>query len=138
MNRRQFLATSLASGVALVAGGAGSDPKLKVAVIGHTGRGDYGHGLDRMWQRLPETEIIAVADADPKGLAAAEKRLAVANSFADYRKMLGAGLAPDIVVVAPRQIDEHRDMILAAVGSGARGIYIEKPLCRTPAEGRYR
>jgi hypothetical protein len=23
-----------------------------VAVIGHTGRGDYGHGLDVVWQAL--------------------------------------------------------------------------------------
>ncbi len=28
----------------------------------------------------------------------------------------------------------HRDMVLAAAESGARGIYLEKPFCRTLAE----
>jgi predicted dehydrogenase len=85
-----------------------------------------------MWQRLPETEIVAVADADAKGLAAAEKRLGV-KGFADYRVML-SGTKPELVAISPRHIDQHRDMALAAIESGARGIYMEKPFCRTPAE----
>jgi predicted dehydrogenase len=106
---------------------------LRVAVVGHTGRGNYGHGLDTMWLRLPETEVVAVADADEKGLAAALKKLKVTRGFGDYRAML-AETKPDIVAIAPRWIDQHRDMVLAAVESGAKGIYSEKPFCRTPAE----
>lgn len=106
---------------------------MRVAIIGHTGRGNYGHGLDTMWQQMPETEIVAVADADEKGLSAAQKKLGVVAGFADYRKML-AETKPEIVAVAPRFVDEHRDMILAAIEGGARGIYVEKPFCRTPAE----
>src|SRR5690606_11892373 len=45
-----------------------------------------------------------------------------------------AEVRPDIVVVAPRHLDQHRDMAVAAAESGARGIYCEKPFCRTPAE----
>jgi predicted dehydrogenase len=86
-----------------------------------------------MWLRLPETEIVAVADADEKGLAVALKKLKVTRGFADYRVMLSE-TKPDIVAIAPRFIDEHRDMALAAVESGAKGIYSEKPFCRTPAE----
>ena len=56
--------------------------KWCVGVIGHTGRGDYGHGLDTMWLRIPETEIVAVADAK----------------------------------------------------AGARGVYVEKPFCRSLEE----
>ena len=37
-----------------------------MGVIGHTGRGNYGHGLDTVWQKLPDTEIEAVADAHVK------------------------------------------------------------------------
>jgi len=133
MNRRQFIAFTLTSGLALVTRAADTDRKLRVAVIGHTGRGNYGHGLDTMWLRLPETEIVAVADADAKGLAAAQKKLKLDKGFADYRVML-AEIKPDIVAIAPRFIDQHRDMALAAVESGARGIYMEKPFCRTPAE----
>ena len=44
-----------------------------VAVIGHTGRGDYGHGLDVVWRAFDNVQIVAVADADEKGRAAARK-----------------------------------------------------------------
>ena len=86
-----------------------------------------------MWAQVPETEIAAVADADATGLAAAQKKLGGIAGFADYRAML-AETKPDIVAVAPRFLDEHHAMILAAIESGARGIYVEKPFCRTPAE----
>ncbi|MCX6900251.1 MAG: Gfo/Idh/MocA family oxidoreductase [Verrucomicrobia bacterium] len=133
MNRREFLAASIASSAALASRAAEPARKLRVAVIGHTGRGNYGHGLDTMWLRLPETEIVGVADADEKGLAAEVKKLKLARGCADYRAML-AETKPDIVAIAPRFVDEHRDMALAAVEAGARGIYSEKPFCRTPAE----
>ncbi len=134
MNRRQFLFTAAtASSLAVAAHGAGAVPRWSVAVIGHTGRGNYGHGLDTMWLQLPETEIVAVADADAKGLEAELKKLKTGKGFTDYRKML-AESKPDIVAIGPRHIDQHRDMLLATIESGARGIYIEKPFCRTPAE----
>jgi predicted dehydrogenase len=39
----------------------------------------------------------------------------------------------DLVIVAPRNVDEHEVLLLAAVGAGAH-VYCEKPLVRTPAE----
>ncbi len=130
MNRRHFLALGLATGISIAA--RADEKKLRVGVIGHTGRGNYGHGVDVMWKEVPESEIAAVADADEKGLAAAQKKLGV-PAFADYRKML-AEVKPEIVAVAPRYVDEHRDMIMAAIEAGARGIYVEKPFCRSLAE----
>ncbi len=133
MNRRHFLATTLASSFAVAAGAAESARRLRVGVIGHTGHGNYGHGLDTMWLKLPETEIVAVADADAAGLAGALKKLNVERGFADYRKML-AETKPDLVAVGTREIAEHHDMAMAAIEAGARGIYMEKPFCRTLAE----
>ncbi|MBI5774782.1 MAG: Gfo/Idh/MocA family oxidoreductase [Verrucomicrobia bacterium] len=133
MNRRHFLATTALGALALQSRAADSSARLRVAVIGHTGRGNYGHGLDTMWLLMPETEIVTVADADAKGLEGALKKMKVTRGFADYHKML-AETKPDLVAIGPRHVDQHRDMILAAVESGARGIYIEKPFCRTPAE----
>ena len=130
--RRQFLETVAASSLAFAARGADA-PRLRVAVIGHTGRGDYGHGLDTMWLKLPETEIVAVADADSKGLAAAQQKLKVTRGFADYRQML-AEVKPDIVAIGMRHVDQHRDVAVAAASAGAKGVYMEKPFCRTPAE----
>jgi predicted dehydrogenase len=42
-------------------------------------------------------------------------------------------IKPQIVAVGPRFLDQHRDMILAAVERGAH-VYTEKPFCRTLEE----
>ncbi len=133
MDRRAFLATSSIAMATTRLTYADKKKPLRVAVIGHTGRGNYGHGIDTVWLHVPETEIVAVADADANGLAKAKTRLKVKNGFADYRKMLNT-IKADIVAICPRQPDQHRDMCLAAIEAGARGIFIEKPFCRTPAE----
>jgi len=133
MNRRHFLTATAAAGFAFATHAAVPRDRLRVAVIGHTGRGNFGHGIDTMWSHLPETAIVAVADADAPGLETALKKLKVDRGFADYRRML-AETTPDLVAIGPRHIDQHRDMLLAAIEAGARGIYIEKPFCRTPAE----
>jgi len=102
---------------------------IRVAVIGHTGRGDYGHGLDEVWRQVPGCRLVAVADADEQGRAAALKRLGVDSGYADYRRMLDEA-KPQIVSIGPRWIDQHCDMVLAAAERGVH-IYLEKPLCRT-------
>ena len=109
------------------------ETKRRVAVIGHTGRGNYGHGLDTVWQKLPEVEIVGVADANPTGLAAEQKKLNISAGFANYREML-AETKPEFVSVGPRHADQHHDMVLAAIESGVKGVYCEKPFVRTPAE----
>src|SRR5688500_3505410 len=72
--------------------------RLKVVAIGHSGRGDFGHDLVRPWGQLPETDLVAIADPEPQGLAKQQARIKVARGFSDYRKML-AEVQPDIVVV---------------------------------------
>jgi predicted dehydrogenase len=131
MNRRTLLAALPAA--LSTAQTFAADKKWRVGVIGHTGRGNYGHGLDTLWLRIPESEIVAVADADEKGLEGAKKKLSVTAGFTDYKQML-AEMKPDIVAVGPRHVDQHRDMIIAAAQAGARGIYVEKPFCRSLEE----
>ena len=104
----------------------------RVAVIGHTGKGNYGHGLDKVWLSIPGCKLVAVTDADDAGRAQAVKRLRVSNGYADYRKMLD-DQKPDIVSIAPRWLDQHCDMVVAAAERGVH-IYLEKPMCRTLAE----
>jgi predicted dehydrogenase len=106
--------------------------KYRVGVIGHTGRGDYGHGLDTAWLRLPDVEIVGVADTDADGRAAAAKRLAAPQAFGDYRKLLDE-TKPDIVSIGQRWLDEHCEMVVAAAERGVH-IYMEKPMCRTLEE----
>ena len=134
MIRRKFIAAGTAL-AAIPTLAAEADVTRKVAVIGHTDRGNFGHGLDTIWLQIPETEIVGVADANSAGLADALAKLKPADplSFTDYREML-AKTKPEFVSVATRHPDQHLDMILAAIKAGARGIYVEKPFCRTPAE----
>ncbi len=136
-SRRAFVAGACATAAAAMCPafilGGESAKRYRVWVIGHTGRGDYGHGLDVVWRDVPGCEIVAVADANPQGLAAASTRLGNPKPFADYRKMLEE-MKPDLVSICPRFIDEHHDMVLAAAANGVRGIYLEKPLCRTLEE----
>lgn len=110
-----------------------ADAKYRVAVIGHSGRGNFGHGLDKVWLKIPETTIVGVSDPDEKGLANAKKSLSVEAGYSDYRTMLSEVKA-DLVAVCPRHPDQHADMILAAIDAGAKGIYVEKPYVSTLAE----
>jgi predicted dehydrogenase len=133
MQRRNFLSLSaLALSAALLRAQTAERP-LTVGVVGHTGQGNYGHGQDAVWLKIPQTKIVAVADADPAGLAGAAQKLGGVKAFADYRAML-AEAKPDIVAICPRHIHEHREMIVAAIAAGVKGIYIEKPFVRTLAE----
>lgn len=106
--------------------------KLRVGIIGRTGRGNYGHGLDTVWLEVPEAEIVGVADDDKAGLAAAVKRLGGPPGFADYRRMLDEA-RPDVVSICPRWIDRHHEMALACAQRRIH-MYLEKPFCRTLSE----
>jgi len=133
MHRRTFITSSLAASLALTSQAQQKTTPLTVAIIGHTGRGNYGHDLDNLWLNVPEVQIVAVSDPDPKGLASALQRLKVDRGFSSYQEMLAA-VKPDLVSIGPRHIDQHRDMTLAAAAAGVKGIYMEKPFCRTPQE----
>lgn len=139
MARRQFLgrtAVTLAGASLLVSSArqavAADASRRKAAIIGHTGRGDYGHGLDEIFVGRPEIELVGVADADAGGLDRAAARLKPARRYSSYREMLERE-KPELVSVAPRQADQHRDMVKAALDSGAH-VFCEKPFTTTPAE----
>lgn len=105
---------------------------VRVAVIGRTGKGDYGHGIDTVWAEVPETQVVAVADENEAGRAKAAERLKAPAAYADYREMLDKE-QPQIVAIGPRWIDAHREMIFECAERGCH-IYMEKPFCRTLAE----
>ncbi len=133
MKRREFISIAAAGLAAFAAGGPGvakaRDSKYKVAVIGRTGRGNYGHGLDVVWNEIDQAQVVAVADEDAQGRAAAAKRLKAPRAYADYRQMLEKE-KPQIVSVAPRWLDCHRDMVLACAEHGCH-VFLEKPMCQT-------
>ena len=61
---------------------------FNVAIIGHTGRGNYGHFLDRSFEGVEDTAVVALADPDDDGRASAMERTGAKSCYADYREML--------------------------------------------------
>jgi len=108
---------------------------LKVAAIGRTGRGDWGHQIDEIWRDVPGAKLVAVADETDAGLAAAVTRNALGPEagFRDWKKML-ADVRPDIVAICMREIDCHAEMAIAAAAAGAKGVFMEKPFVPTAAD----
>ena len=110
-----------------------AEPTHSACIIGHTGRGDYGHGMDLLFAERADVRVAAVADPDPAGLARAKSRIGAARAYADYREMLSVE-KPTIVSVAPRQTSQRSAMIRAALTAGAH-VITEKPFVQTVSEG---
>lgn len=127
--RRQLLLTSAGFAVTHALHAA---PSRKAAIIGHTGAGDYGHGIERIFHGLPDVSVAAVADPDGAGRAKAKAACGAARDYADYREMLDKE-KPDLVAIGPRWATEHHALAMAALQSGAH-LYLEKPFTITLAE----
>jgi predicted dehydrogenase len=124
-----------AAGLALspsVAVPAPAPSKRRAAVIGHTGRGDYGHGLETIFANRAGIELVGLADPDPAGRAKTAAKIGAPRHYADYRELL-AKEQPQLVSLAMRQADLHFEIARAALKAGAH-VYSEKPFVTAPAE----
>ena len=136
--RRQFLSQSMvitaSAGLlqSMLAGKVEPREVMRAAIIGHTGHGNFGHDLDTCLDDVEGVTVVAVADPDEAGRARAASRSGAARQYGDYRQMLERE-RPQLVVVAPRWSEEHRDMALAALEVGAH-LLMEKPISVTLAE----
>jgi len=139
VTRRRFLAQILAlatwpagSRVFADAPKRSDTARMRAAIIGHTGRGNYGHEHDLIFNDREGITVAAVADPDEAGRAKAAARSGAARQYADYRLMLERE-RPQLVCVAPRWTDQHHAMALAALRAGAH-VYLEKPITQNLAE----
>src|ERR1041384_5323944 len=140
LSRRNFVrasAAALAAGAAVAGPGAAGVPTterrdLKACVIGHTGRGDYGHAIDQAFQRIPGVKVGAVADPDERGRRAAAIRIGAERSYADWREMLEKE-KPDLVAIGMRWIEGRAEVAMGAARAGAH-LYLEKPLATSLQE----
>jgi predicted dehydrogenase len=123
MIRRQFLRSTILAGGAFMTPAA---PHYRAAIIGATGRGNYGHGHDLAFQKLPNVTVVAVADADGPGRERARVRAGAERSYADWRQMLERE-RPNLLAIGPRWVVDRLAMIRAAADVGAH-VYMEKPL----------
>src|SRR5438094_127731 len=108
--RRRFLKDSsslaLAATIAPFTQAAESLPKERypAVIIGHTGRGNYGHDMDLIFTDHPKIEVVAIADPDEAGRAKAAQRAKAPRQYADYKLMLERE-KPDLVCVGARWTD---------------------------------
>src|SRR5688572_7353900 len=109
-SRRKFLrngSAAVASGVlsSQLSGPvrATTSERIRVGIIGRTGKGDYGHGVDVAFTKLSNVDIVALADEHPEGRAVAQKRTNPKRGYADFREML-AKEKLDVVAICPRWI----------------------------------
>jgi predicted dehydrogenase len=123
MPRREF--GLLLAGLPLAFQASGQTQKLKAAIVGDTGKGDYGHGLDVIFNRHPRIEVVAFSDPAPKERKATKH-------YADYAEMIERE-KPDLVSVAPRWTDQHFPMCMAALKAGAH-LVVEKPFTQALRE----
>lgn len=105
----------------------------RAAAIGHTGAGNFGHGLHTPYKEIENVEFIAVSDPNEEGREKAAAEAGALRSYADYREMLEKEDL-DIVSVCPRWTVEHLDMITACLEADCH-VYSEKPMTSTLAEG---
>lgn len=111
---------------------AAGDPARQAVIIGHTGAGDYGHGIERLFAGLPGITVTAVADPHDGGRAKAKAACGAEREYTDYREMLEKE-KPELVAIGPRWAGEHHAMAMAALEAGAH-LYLEKPFTVTLAE----
>ncbi len=128
MERRFLLLKTAALGLAAHGISVGEPAKLRVCIIGHTGHGNYGHGIDIVWKSFDRAEVLAVADPVAEGAAKAAKRTGAARCYADYHEMLRRE-KPDVVSIGPRWLDQRVEMVESVAQAGAH-IFVEKPLAR--------
>ncbi|OTW93422.1 Gfo/Idh/MocA family oxidoreductase [Bacillus thuringiensis serovar sumiyoshiensis] len=98
--------------------------KFKVGIIGHTGRGNYGHKLDEAFINNEHADIVAITDFNE--IEGIKKANAIgANYYSNQNTMLNSETL-DIVVVAPRFTDCHYELVKEAL------LYNCHVLCEKP------
>lgn len=110
-----------------------SQKTYRAAAIGHTGAGNFGHGLHIAYKEIENIAFIAIADPDEIGRAKAVEETGALRSYTDYRDMLEKETL-DIVSVCPRWVPEHLAMVTACLEAGCN-VYCEKPMTMSLADG---
>lgn len=140
LNRRQFLRTSAAAGLALSAAPAliGAEPAARKYTTALLGTGWWGMNILGEAMASGQSKVVALCDADQRQLDPAAAKVTQTagdqpRKYRDYRELL-AKEKPEIVIVGTPD-HWHPLMTIDAVKAGAH-VYVEKPVGHTIREGR--
>ena len=101
--------------------------KLRIGVIG-VGMGS--HHIEQ-FKKIPECEVLAVADTDRARLAAAADKYAIEGRFPSAEEMLAKVSLDAVVVATPNKF--HAPLTIAALGKGLH-VLCEKPMAMNVTE----
>ncbi|MCZ6597260.1 MAG: Gfo/Idh/MocA family oxidoreductase [Planctomycetota bacterium] len=133
--RREFLATTAATGAGLWLGSCASHATRQDSPNGRLDLGVIGVG-DRGRANLDAVasqNVVALCDVDEGFLAAAAERFPMAARYRDFRRMLEREKLDAVVVSTPDHT--HAVAAKAALDSGL-SVYCEKPLTHSVHEAR--
>jgi predicted dehydrogenase len=105
-----------------------SPKRLRLGVIGCGGIAQMMH-LPHLRELADRYQVVALADVNPRTLAAVGDYYGIASRFADYRELLDRDLDAVMVLTS----GSHAEPAIAAAQSG-KHVFVEKPLCYTLAE----
>lgn len=117
MNRRQFIFGALAAS-GLIRGVFADEPAYRACIIGNTGRGNYGHGMESAFEGFANISVVGLADPDEKGRAVAAKKSGAQRTYSDWKEMLEKE-KPNLLSIGPRWVEQRVEMLTAAAQLGA-------------------
>lgn len=141
MNRRTFLGATTAAVTGLTVHAASrriaANEKVSVALVGC---GGMGRADLSFFMRLPDFEIAAVCDIDPRQIENAMNDVKKANRSTekvatekDFRKIIERKDIDAVIVGTP---DHWHPYVLIAACANGKDVYCEKPLSHNIVEGR--
>lgn len=128
IKRRAFLL----GGSGLLMAAAPSD-QIALGVIGSGGRGT---AVMKVFQTHPEVKVGGICDVyEPnleQAISAAVKGGSQPKTYRNYKDLLADKDIQAVLIATPEHW--HYQMVMDAIAAG-KDIYVEKPLCQTPAQG---
>jgi predicted dehydrogenase len=104
--------------------------KMRVGVIG---TGFIGPAHIEALRRLPNVEVVALADKDDETANAKADQLGIAARYGDYKKLLANEGITSVHICTPNNF--HYTMAKEALLAG-KNVMCEKPLATTVAEAK--
>ncbi|MGE5594443.1 MAG: Gfo/Idh/MocA family protein [Hyphomicrobiales bacterium] len=122
--------TSLLASPSVLEPAASEFVPVRVAVLGY---GYWGPNLARNVATAAETRLVAIADLNPKRLAAARAAHPLAVLTQDFREVLVDPSIEAVVVATPPET--HYELVRAALEAG-KHVLVEKPLTTNVMEAQ--
>lgn len=97
------------------------------------GAGYFSHFQYEAWSRIPQVDMVAVADLDEEKARAAAEQFGIPRTYTDYREMLEREQPDFVDIITPP--DSHLELCTYAAQHGVH-VICQKPLAPTYEEAQ--